>query len=95
MLHSRSRRGDRCRKRRGPVSYSGRIVGNRRSDRGISVKIEDNDEDERARLYFPIVRFLNRLGPKERFLAFADFSAYYECNAAEITRLRIRTMEPR
>ena len=83
MLHSRSRRGDEHRKQWMPVSYSGRIAGSWRSNHEISVEIEDNDEDERTRLSFPMVGFLNRFGPKERFLTFAVFLAYYERSAAE------------
>ncbi|MDA1309623.1 MAG: c-type cytochrome [Proteobacteria bacterium] len=74
-----------------PVPHSGRIPGSRRSDREITVEIDDQEEAERARSSFPIVRFLNRLGPKERFLTFAVFfallitvfSIYYERSVAE------------
>ncbi len=52
-------------------------------DREISVGIEDDDDDERARSSFSIVRSLNKLGPKEWFQAFAVFSTYYERKVAE------------
>lgn len=75
MLHSRSRRGDRRRNRRIPDPNRGRLPGSRRGDREISIEIDDDDDEQRTRSSFAIVRALNRLGPKERFLAFAVFIA--------------------
>jgi mono/diheme cytochrome c family protein len=74
MLHSRSRRGDRRRNRRIPDPNRLKLPGGRRSDREISIEIDD-DDDQRTRSSFAIVRVLNRLGPKERFLIFAVFIA--------------------
>jgi mono/diheme cytochrome c family protein len=70
MLHSRSRRGDRRRNRRIPDPNRGRLPGSRRSDREISIEVSDDEEDQQSQSSFPGIRFLNRLGPKERFLAF-------------------------
>jgi mono/diheme cytochrome c family protein len=74
MLHSRPRRGDRRRKGRVPDATRGKLPGERRADREISIEI-DEDDDPGTRSSFPIIRFLNRLGPKERFLTFAVFIA--------------------
>ena len=88
MLHSRSRRGDRRRRRLlDPIRGSERA--NRRGDRKISVEVEDESVDPNAQLSFPIVRILNRIGPKARFLVVAGaialgittFSVYYERHA--------------
>lgn len=89
MLHSRSGRGDRRRSRRGPNLNRGRLPSNRRGGREISIEIDDDVDQSRSS--FVIVRFLNRLGPKERFLAFAVFiamsitlfSIYYDRVTAE------------
>jgi mono/diheme cytochrome c family protein len=89
MLDSRPRRGERRRKRRLAETARGHLPRTRRADREISIEIEDDDPDPRAS--FPALKFLNRLGPKERFLAFAVFIAliitlswvYYDRHVAE------------
>ncbi len=73
MLHSRPRRGERRRKRRLAEMTRGHQPRTRRADREISIEIEDDDHDPKAP--FPALRFLKRLGPKERFLVFAVFIA--------------------
>jgi mono/diheme cytochrome c family protein len=90
MLHSRSRRGDRRRNRRIPDPARGKLPGGRRSDREISIEVED-EGDENAKSSFAIARLLKKLGPKERFLAIGVFialvitlsSIYYDRHLAE------------
>lgn len=89
MLHSRSGRGDHRRNRRGLNLNRGRLPGSRRGGRKISIEIDDDRDQSYSS--FVIFRFLNRLGPKERFLAFAVFialsitlfSIYYDRITAE------------
>lgn len=69
MLHSRPRSGERRRKKRIEEMRLGRLPGGRRGEREISIEIDDDKPANPASALVP--RFLKRLGPKERFLAFA------------------------
>lgn len=90
MSPSKSRlRSSERRRRRFQEFERGRFPPTRRADRKISIEAEDEYVDPSTQSAFPIVRFLNRLGPKGRFLVVAVFialgitlfSVYYERNA--------------
>jgi len=71
MLHSRSKRGDRRRGRRGIPRTRGGVPLMRRTDREIIIEAEEEGEKNETQPTYLIGRALNKLGPKGRFLAFA------------------------